>query len=619
MPASRHQSILLGLLASLAAACSGADDPSIETPDHPAEESVQGELPTLFEAREPALGEADRDNLRRRDAGADGWRSEVQHDLAKAALGELLHDLIDPGHGPRLEELLAEDFRGSTRLRPDELELRSEVPGFQVRRTARPDAELQPPGRLRQLAEDLMEPLGGGEGLRAAKKIVSVDAEDRRRFATTALIQLFGLPEGAPIQVSMEWRAHWIVEGEGEEERALLLELHLSDYEEVRAHEELFADLTGHAFGGLPGYREEIQQGVDDYHMRMDRLAGQSFLGMQGLALGDVNGDGRDDLYVCQQGGLPNLLLIRQAGGTVEDRAARAGVDFLDGTRSALLLDLDGDGDQDLALAVGPDVLVCLNDGQGRYPDGSEHRVRLEGTGSEDVYSLSVADPDRDGDLDLYACRYVSGGVMGGVPTPYYDARNGASNLYWRCEGALEYTLANEQVGLEADNSRFSLSSIWEDFDGDGQLDLYVTNDFGRNCLYRNEGGRFRNVAGPSGAEDMASGMGVSCADVEGDGDVDLYVTNMFSSAGLRIASQQDRFGGGRHQELHRRYLHHARGNTLLLNQGDGTFADATMEAGVSLGRWAWGSIFTDLNNDGLDDLFIPNGFITSRSDPDDL
>ena len=619
MPASRNESILLGLLASLAAACSGADDPSIETPDHPAEESVQGELPTLFEAREPALGEADRDNLRRRDAGADGWRSEVQHDLAKAALGELLHDLIDPGHGPRLEEILAEDFRGSTRLRPAELELRSEVPGFQVRRTARPDAELQPPGRLRQLAEELIEPLGGGEGRRAAKKIVSVEAEDPRRFATTALIQLFGLPEGAPIQVSMEWRLLWIVDGEGEEERALLLELRLTDYEEVRAREELFADLTGHAFGGLPGYREEIQQGVDDYHMRMDRLAGQSFLGMQGMALGDVDGDGRDDLYVCQQGGLPNLLLVRQAGGTVADRAARAGVDFLDGTRSALLLDLDGDGDQDLVAAIGPDLLVCLNDGQGRFPDDSGHRVRLEGSGSEDVYSLSAADPDRDGDLDLYACRYVSGGVMGGVPTPYYDARNGASNLYWRCEGVLEYTLANEQVGLEADNSRFSLSSIWEDFDGDGQLDLYVTNDFGRNCLYRNEGGRFRNVAGPSGAEDMASGMGVSCADVDGDGDVDLYVTNMFSSAGLRIASQQDRFAGGRNRELHRRYLHHARGNSLLLNQGDGTFADATMEAGVSLGRWAWGSIFTDLNNDGLDDLYVPNGFITSRSDPDDL
>ena len=70
-------------------------------------------------------------------------------------------------------------------------------------------------------------------------------------------------------------------------------------------------------------------------------------------------------------------------------------------------------------------------------------------------------------------------------------------------------------------------------------LDLYVANDFGRNNLYRNDGGRFVDVAGQAGVEDMASGMSASWGDYNQDGHMDLYVGNMFSSAGNRIAYQQ--------------------------------------------------------------------------------
>ena len=214
--------------------------------------------------------------------------------------------------------------------------------------------------------------------------------------------------------------------------------------------------------------------------------------------------------------------------------------------------------------------------------------------------------------------RYGVGGVTGSVPTPYHDARNGSTNHLWRNEGNRSWVDATVELGLDDGNDRYSLASVFEDFDGDGDLDLYVTNDFGRNNYYEYEDGRFRDVADEAGASDQAAGMGATVADIDLDGDSDILISNMFSSAGLRIASQSDLYMGGQHEDLHDDYVFHARGNTLLSNNGDGTFEDTTEAAGVALGRWAWGAAFFDLDGNGLEDMYVPNGFVTNR-DPVDL
>jgi hypothetical protein len=110
----------------------------------------------------------------------------------------------------------------------------------------------------------------------------------------------------------------------------------------------------------------------------------------------------------------------------------------------------------------------------------------------------------------------------------------------------------------------------------------------------------------------------MSCCwgDFNRDGWLDLYVSNMFSSAGNRITEQQQ-FQQVADQQTRAAFRRHARGNTLYLNQQDGTFADVSVEAGVVLGRWAWGSLFADLNNDGWDDLLVANGFITQADTVD--
>ena len=90
----------------------------------------------------------------------------------------------------------------------------------------------------------------------------------------------------------------------------------------------------------------------------------------------------------------------------------------------------------------------------------------------------------------------------------------------------------------------------------------------------------------------------------------------MFSSAGNRIAFQRH-FRENEDKDTREQIQRHARGNSLFRNKGDGTFSDVSVESGVTMGRWAWGSLFTDINNDGLEDLYVVNGFYTTEDTGD--
>jgi hypothetical protein len=203
-----------------------------------------------------------------------------------------------------------------------------------------------------------------------------------------------------------------------------------------------------------------------------------------------------------------------------------------------------------------------------------------------------------------------------GDPVPYHDANNGGANVMLRNEGDFAFRDVTKQCGLDANNRRFSQAAAWEDFDNDGDPDLYVANDFGRNNLYRNDGGVFTDIAAQAGVEDLSAGMSVSWADYNRDGRMDLYVGNMFSSAGNRI-SYQRRFKSGAADETVAGFRRHARGNSLFENLGDGTFRDVSVACGATMGRWAWASPFVDLNNDGWQDLIVANGYVTNDDSGD--
>ena len=296
--------------------------------------------------------------------------------------------------------------------------------------------------------------------------------------------------------------------------------------------------------------------------------------------------------------------------------AVSSGVDILDLSRSALFLDLDNDADQDLVVATSTHVLMFANDGRAHFRLVSKNHVR-------DANSLSAVDVDLDGDLDLYVCVYSGdGGDSRSSPTPIpiHDAQNGGPNVLLRNEDTTgstwKFADATSQLGLDELNNRWSYAASWEDYDNDGDSDLYVANDFGRNNLYRNDGGRFVEASSQAGLDEAAFGMSVSWSDYDQDGLMDVYVSNMFSGAGNRIVPQEN-FQPAAEPSLREHLRYAARGNSLFRNRGDGTFEDVSETANVTLGRWAWGSLFADINNDGWEDLLVGNGFVTRENSGD--
>jgi hypothetical protein len=181
-------------------------------------------------------------------------------------------------------------------------------------------------------------------------------------------------------------------------------------------------------------------------------------------------------------------------------------------------------------------------------------------------------------------------------------------------------------VGLDHHNDRWTVAAAWEDYDRDGDLDLYLANDYGRNNLYRCESlpdGRihFRDIAAESGVEDMTTSMGVTWADPNRDGRPDVYVSNMYSSAGRRVTAQKNfkRTVAGADESHIKAWQHAAMGNSLFQSMADGSFRHVSKAARIHKGLWSWGTTFADLNHDGWEDLLIANGFITGPGKAPDL
>ncbi|HUR28724.1 MAG TPA: FG-GAP-like repeat-containing protein, partial [Planctomycetota bacterium] len=418
---------------------------------------------------------------------------------------------------------------------------------------------------------------------------------------------------GGPVERGREqhnatWTCTWRIDESG----AALLDLRVETFEAVAlgpGEAGQFVDITESLFEDPALYGARLAPGLEHWRRSIPASLDPGALGHHGIALGDVDGDGLEDIYWCRPGGLPNQLFLHTKEHRLIDASASAGVDLLDYSSSALVADLDGDGDLDLVVSTGAGLVFFANDGSAHF----ERKTLIERSLAT---SMAGADFDTDGDLDLYVGSYLSPFEKNGLPVPYHDANNGEENLLLRNDGDWKFVDVCAAVGLGENNRRFTLAVAWEDFDNDGDQDLGVANDFGRKNLYRNDGGRFRDVAAELAAEDISAGMGIDWADVDHDGWMDLYATNMHTPAAGRLTSQPE-FRRGSSPATMQAYRDHAQGNTLLLNRGGKSFHDAAASSGTAFGRWGWGSIFVDFDNDGAPDIFAPNGFVSGERDGD--
>jgi Flp pilus assembly protein TadD len=405
------------------------------------------------------------------------------------------------------------------------------------------------------------------------------------------------------------WALNW--------ERLASGELRLTDWKTLdetrgRSLAPVFVDIAQQAFGENSSFAQQLVPGIDHWRTVLDGACGIDIYGHNGVAIGDIDGDGLDDLYVCQPAGLPNRLFRNRGDGTFEDITADSGVGLLDNTACALFADIDNAGRQDLVVVRANGPLLFLNHGKGKFREKAG-AFRFANPPQGTFTGAAIADYDRDGRLDIYFCLYsfYQGTDQYRYPCPYYDAENGPPNFLMRNQGDATFRDATQESGLQANNNRFSFCCAWGDASGGGWPDLYVINDFGRKNLYRNNGdGTFADIAGAAGVDDVGAGMSVCWRDFDGDGKPDLYVADMWTAAGVRI-SEQEVFQKNAREEVRAFFRKHAMGNSFFRNLGDDKFADDTKRSGTALGRWAWSSDSWDFDHDGFQDIYVANGMIS--------
>jgi hypothetical protein len=555
------------------------------------------------------------------DPAGDRWPAEVINDELDQRLSRL-GSAIREKRAEAVRDLLHVSFRGT----PLDAQVREATPAppgaelARVRRGGEPSADREAFTRsLLSWAGDL-GPLAVVKFKTVSVEIAPPDESESaapRRARTRVLFDLVGATERHARTARQGW---WRIDWTRRDGEWKMTRLGLDSESMGRVRSAFFTDVTAPALGDNESYWRQLRPSIDDFRARLDAASGIDLYGHNGVSVADVDGDGWEDVFVAQPRGLPNRLYLNRGDGRFADVSRAAGVDMLDRTTMGLFGDADNDGAADLFVILQNDPpVLLLNDGRGRFQvSGGARFERKDGLAASNA-SASLADYDNDGYLDLYLVCYRFVDAPGeevelALPYPYHDATNGPPNVLFRNRGDGTFEDVTTEAGLQAGNNRFGFASSWGDFDQDGWLDLYVANDFGRNQFYRNlGGGKFREVSGAAGVEDLGAGMSVAWTDYDLDGRDDLYVGNMWSSAGQRLTGQP----GYRQEGDQASYARHAKGNSLFRNLGGGRFAEVGREAGGEFGRWAWGSDAFDADNDGDEELYVANGFITNVSEKD--
>jgi hypothetical protein len=373
----------------------------------------------------------------------------------------------------------------------------------------------------------------------------------------------------------------------------------------VDSPQELFSDITE----SIVGSGKFDEEGFSPL-----KLGAAGNLDFGGLSTVDVNRDGLLDIYVARSG--PNLLYMQNPDGSFSEEASKLGVADAGNSRGVVFADFDGDGDLDLLVAnmtLTPETAWPVQSYR-QGEDGIFVRNTIEAFQGKSFVSqythIAVIDVDGDKDLDAFIGGY--GNSMKEPANHIVEANNGRENLLLINNGKGVFSEEAQTRGLGGTD--WSYAAAFADVNGDNAPDLYVANDWGINRFYINDGqGTFRESASEYNLAHPGAGMGVIWTDVDGNGALDLYVSNMFSNAGNRIVPFAER----QSPEVKNALLASAGGNNLFLNPKPGAQNDATSAYQLRDGGWAWGAIAFDYDLDGDEDIYQTNGYYTGTRTKD--
>ncbi|GAA4279638.1 VCBS repeat-containing protein [Gaetbulibacter aestuarii] len=362
---------------------------------------------------------------------------------------------------------------------------------------------------------------------------------------------------------------------------------------------------------------------TDDFNVYKYR----NFYNGGGVAIGDVNNDGLEDIYLTSNMN-DNKLYLNKGNFKFEDITDKAGVAGNKAWSTGVsMVDINGDGYLDIYVCNSGDVKgdnkqneFFINNGDLTFTEQADE-LGLADQGFST--HASFFDYDKDGDLDVYllnnSYQAIGSFSLTRNERPKRDVKGG-DKLFENRDG--HFVDVSEHAGIYGSVIGFGLGVTVSDMNNDGWPDIYVSNDFfERDYLYINQkDGTFKESLTKSINSISGASMGADAADINNDGYNDIFVTEMLPDNYQRLKTNTTFEDWNKYQyNLKNDYYYQFTRNMLQLNNSNMTFSEVGRFSGVEASDWSWGALFFDMNNDGLKDLFIANGIYKDLTNQDYL
>ena len=360
----------------------------------------------------------------------------------------------------------------------------------------------------------------------------------------------------------------------------------------------------------------------------------RNFYNGGGVGIGDINNDGKPDVFFTSNQG-SNKLYLNKGNFSFEDISSKAGIEEAGKWNTGVVMvDVNGDGWLDIYVCnAGYDKWktkeynkLFINNHDDTFTEKAKE-FGLDETG----YTTHAAffDYDLDGDLDCYilnnsfipvnTLNYSNKRDLRAVNWPIEDFAKGGGDKLLRNDNG-HFTDVSTAANIYGSLIGFGLGVTITDVNGDHYPDIYISNDFfERDYLYINQtNGTFKEDLQNEIGHTSTASMGADAGDVNNDGHPDIFTTDMLpgDDKRLKTTSSFDNFDTYQFKKK-QGFYEQIQQNALQINNGSGRFAETAHYSGVAASDWSWGALMFDANNDGYSDIYVCNGIYKDVTDQD--